>query len=86
MFVPENDNPIEKKRMAAARHADIAFKRLWPRQPAQALPDLREAGLMPLSSLNLRIIGGKHRSAFFSSLFSGCSHNTNSRSNRYRCA
>jgi hypothetical protein len=37
MFVPENDDLIEKKRLAATRHADIDFKRLWPRQPAQAL-------------------------------------------------
>jgi hypothetical protein len=41
MFVPENDNPIEKKRLAVARYADIDFKRLRSRQPAQALPDLR---------------------------------------------
>src|SRR5262249_23977403 len=33
-------------RLAAMRHADIEFKHLWPRQPAQALPDLREAGLV----------------------------------------
>jgi len=29
-------------RLAAMRHADIAFKHLRPRQPAQALTDLRE--------------------------------------------
>jgi len=28
------------------RHADINFKHLLPRQPAQALPNLREARLV----------------------------------------
>jgi hypothetical protein len=32
--------------LAATRHAVIDFKRFWPRQPAQALPNLREAGLV----------------------------------------
>jgi hypothetical protein len=54
MFVPRNDNPIEKKRLAAARHADIDFKCLRSRQPAQALPDLREARLVLLRPLRRR--------------------------------
>jgi hypothetical protein len=35
-------------RLAATRHDDNDFKRLPPRQPAQALPDLRKARLAPL--------------------------------------
>ena len=34
--------------LAAMRHAVIDFKRFWPRQPAQALPDLWEARLVLL--------------------------------------
>jgi hypothetical protein len=41
-------------RLAAARHADIDFKRLRSRQPAQALPDLREARLVLLRPLRRR--------------------------------
>jgi hypothetical protein len=33
-------------RLTAKRHADIDFKSVRPRQPAQALPNLREAGLV----------------------------------------
>jgi hypothetical protein len=72
------------------RHADIDFKHLLPRQPSQAMPDLWEARLVRILCgvstfysqsffpplLNLRTIGGKHRSAFFSCLFSSGSHNT----------
>jgi hypothetical protein len=43
--------------LAATRHAVIDFKRFWSGQSAQALPDLREAGLVRIlcgiSSLNL---------------------------------
>jgi hypothetical protein len=35
--VPENDKQIEKPCGMQRRYADIDFKRLWPRQPAQAL-------------------------------------------------
>jgi len=46
MIVPENEKSIEKRCGWQRRHADIDFKRLWPRQPAQALPDLWEARLV----------------------------------------
>src|SRR5262245_29194917 len=46
MIVPENNKSIEKRCGWQRRHADIEFKRLLPRQPAQALPDLREARLV----------------------------------------
>ena len=45
-IVTENDKSIEKQCGWQRRHADIDFKRLLPRQPAQALPDLRKAGLV----------------------------------------
>jgi hypothetical protein len=35
-------------RLAATRHADIDFKRLLPRQPAQAVLDMRKARLVLL--------------------------------------
>jgi hypothetical protein len=38
--------PAMKVARLAATHADIDFKRLLPRQSAQALPDMREARLV----------------------------------------
>lgn len=46
MIVPESDKPIEKPCCRQWRHADIEFKRLLPRQQAQALPDLWKTGLV----------------------------------------
>jgi hypothetical protein len=37
MIIAGNNKLIEKQCGWQRRHADIAFKRLWPRQPAQAL-------------------------------------------------
>jgi hypothetical protein len=45
MLVPQNDKSVEKPCGWQLRHADIGFKSLLPRQPAQALPDLRKARL-----------------------------------------
>jgi hypothetical protein len=47
-IVPESDDSIEKRCGRQRRHADIDFKRFWPRQPAQALPDLRKTRLVLL--------------------------------------
>src|SRR5262245_13111047 len=48
MIIAGNNKLIEKQCGWQRRHADIDFKRLWPRQPAQALPDLRKARLVLL--------------------------------------
>jgi hypothetical protein len=48
--VPENDKQIKKPCGWQRRYADIDFKRLLPRQQAQALPDLREARLARICS------------------------------------
>jgi hypothetical protein len=41
-----SNKTIEKQCGWQWHHADINFKRLLPRQPAQAVPDLWEAGLV----------------------------------------
>jgi hypothetical protein len=46
MIIAGNNKLIEKRCGWQRRHVDINFKRLLSRQQAQALPDLREAGLV----------------------------------------
>jgi hypothetical protein len=45
MIVAGKNKSIEKQCGRQRRYADIDFKCLLPCQPAQALPDLRQAGL-----------------------------------------
>jgi hypothetical protein len=50
MLVPQNDKSVEKPCGWQLRHADIGFKSLLPRQPAQALPDLWKTRLVHFCS------------------------------------